>query len=94
MHYSYISAAFLALASTVVGQDLFDAIQTPQRDEVLPAGKPFDLVWNPLDVKGTATIRLLQGEFPRENPPQEEECRILTNPVQAQPTSLSSLGQS
>jgi len=61
MQYTYISAAFLALASTVAGQVFFDAIQTPQRDEVLPAGKPFDLAWNPLDVKGTATIQLLNG---------------------------------
>ena len=72
MHYSYISAAFLAIASTVVGQDLFDAIQTPQRDEVLPAGKPYDLVWNPLDVKGTATIQLQHGLF---CPPRKEALK-------------------
>ncbi|KAH8602821.1 hypothetical protein B0O99DRAFT_679807 [Bisporella sp. PMI_857] len=63
MQYSFISAAFLALASTVVvAQDLFDAIQTPARDEVLTAGVPFDLVWNPLAVTGPATIQLLQGD--------------------------------
>jgi len=61
MQFSYISAAFLALASTVVAEVYFDAIQTPARDEILPAGKPFDLVWTPLDVTGTATIQLLHG---------------------------------
>jgi hypothetical protein len=60
MRYSLIAPAVLALVSAVAG-DFFDAIQTPDQDQTLPAGKPFDLVWNPNGVTGKATITLNEG---------------------------------
>jgi len=60
MRSSFISAV-LALASSVVAQTFFDAIQTPAQDQTLVAGTPFDLVWNPAGVTGKATIQLNEG---------------------------------
>lgn len=62
MRFSVFSAsAVLALASAVVGQEFFDSITSPTRDQVIPAGVPFDIIWVPEKVEGTIKITLLQG---------------------------------
>ena len=68
MRYSFISAAVLALVSTVVGQEAtagFDVFTAPMSGQQVVAGKPFDITWVVGDKKewqdGTATIALLQG---------------------------------
>src|ERR1700709_1236210 len=53
MRYSFVSAAVLALASSVFGQGFFDSITSPTRDQVLPLGQPFDIIWAPEGVTGT-----------------------------------------
>jgi len=60
MRYSFVSAALLALASSVVAQ-IFDDITSPTEDQVIPADEPFNIVWEPAGVDGTITITLLQG---------------------------------
>lgn len=60
MRYSFVSAAILALASSVVGE-IFDDIILPTTDQIIPAGKPFNITWLPAGVDGTITISLLQG---------------------------------
>jgi len=68
MQYSFISAAFLALASSVVAQTAgFDVITSPVKDQKVAAGSPFEIVWQPgkyTEDKDTATISLLQGATP------------------------------
>lgn len=62
MRYSFLSAAFLAFASSVVAQTAgFDAITAPTQDQNIPAGSTFDIVWQPGNVTGTITLTLLQG---------------------------------
>jgi hypothetical protein len=62
MHYSLISAALVALVSSVVAQTAgFDTITSPTLDQDIPAGSSFDIVWEPESVDGTVTITLLQG---------------------------------
>jgi len=62
MQFSFVSAAVLAFASAVVGQEYFDAFSTPSRDQILPAGVAFPIKWNPLAVQGTIKITLLEGK--------------------------------
>jgi hypothetical protein len=66
MRYSFISAAILALTSSVFAQtEGFDVITSPIKDQQVPAGEPFEIVWQPgTYTKGTATITLLQGATP------------------------------
>lgn len=68
MRYSFISAAVLALVSTVVGQDAtagFDVFTSPKAGQQVVAGKPFDITWVVGEKQewqdGTATLVLLQG---------------------------------
>lgn len=65
MRSSFISAAVLAFASAVFATSPtpgFDPITSPYPDENVPAGKPFDIVWEPSkDYTGKVTIQLLQG---------------------------------
>jgi len=65
MRTSFISAAILAFASAVIAADPtpgFDPITAPFQDQNVPAGAPFDIVWDPSkDYTGTVTIQLLQG---------------------------------
>lgn len=62
MRFSYLTAAVLALASSGCAQEFFDSITSPTRDQVLPAGKPFDIIWAPEKVEGTIKITLLEGK--------------------------------
>jgi hypothetical protein len=68
MRSSFVSAAILAFASAVYAQnptDGFDPITQPTQDENVPAGQPFDIVWEPsTNYTGTVTIQLLQGATP------------------------------
>ena len=62
MRYSFISAAVLALVSSVLAQTAgFDAITSPTQDQNIPAGSSFDIIWQPGTVTGTITITVLQG---------------------------------
>ena len=65
MRSSFISAAVVAFASAVAATSPtsgFNPITVPFPDENVPAGKPFDIVWEPSkDYTGTVTIQLLQG---------------------------------
>lgn len=68
MRYSIVSAAILALASSVFAQastDGFDVITSPTEGQKVVAGSSFDITWVPGDKpeyqNGTATIVLLQG---------------------------------
>ena len=63
MRYSFVSAALLALSTSVYAQTAgFDAIVIPVRDQAVPAGKAFEIVWQPgVWTNGTASITLLQG---------------------------------
>jgi len=60
MRYTFVSAAILALAASTVAQ-FFDSISAPTKDQTIPAGQPFDIVWAPEGVTGTITIQLMQG---------------------------------
>ncbi|PMD25024.1 hypothetical protein NA56DRAFT_467149 [Hyaloscypha hepaticicola] len=67
MRSSFISAAILAFASAVIADPTagFDPITAPFQDQNIPAGAPFDIVWDPSkDYTGTVTIQLLQGATP------------------------------
>ncbi|KAG0650663.1 hypothetical protein D0Z07_2535 [Hyphodiscus hymeniophilus] len=65
MRHSFISAAFVALISSVSAQTAgFDAISAPTQDQNIPAGSSFDIIWEPNGVTGTITIKLLQGATP------------------------------
>lgn len=68
MRSSFVSAAVLAFASAVFATDPtpgFDSITSPFQDENIPAGKPFEIVWQPSNnYAGTVTIQLLQGATP------------------------------
>ncbi len=66
MRSSFISAAALAFASAVYAQTAgFDPITQPIMDENVPAGQPFNIVWEPsASYTGTVTIQLLQGATP------------------------------
>jgi hypothetical protein len=67
MRSSFISAAILAFASVVIADPTagFDPITAPFQDQNVPAGAPFDIVWDPSkDYTGTVTIQLLQGSTP------------------------------
>jgi len=62
-----ISAAILALVSSVLAQttDGFDVISAPSKDQEVPAGTTFDIVWAPsTKFTGTVTIGLLGGSSP------------------------------
>ncbi len=65
MRSSSISVAILAFASSVLATSPtpgFDPITLPFPDENVPAGKPFDIVWEPSkNYTGTVTLQLLQG---------------------------------
>jgi Ser-Thr-rich glycosyl-phosphatidyl-inositol-anchored membrane family len=65
MRSTFISAAVLAFASAVFATNPtpgFDPITSPFQDENVPAGKPFEIVWEPSkSYTGTVTIQLLQG---------------------------------
>jgi len=66
MRYSFISAAILALSSSILAQTSgFDAISSPTLDQNVPAGTSLDIVWQPsTDYTGTITITLLEGATP------------------------------
>jgi hypothetical protein len=66
MRYSFISAAILALSSSVFAQTSgFDAISSPIQDQNVPAGTSLDIVWQPsTNYTGTVTITLLEGATP------------------------------
>ncbi|RFU29666.1 hypothetical protein B7463_g6659, partial [Scytalidium lignicola] len=65
MRTSFVSAAFLALVSSVFAQTPgFDAISAPAQDQTLAVGSTFDIKWAPNSVKGPVTIILLQGSTP------------------------------
>lgn len=68
MRSSFVSAAVLAFASAVFATNPtpgFDPITSPFQDENVPAGKPFEIVWQPSkNYAGTVTIQLLQGATP------------------------------
>jgi hypothetical protein len=65
MQYSFLSAAILALVSSVAAQTSgFDAITSPTQDQNIPAGSSFDIVWQSGTVTGDITITLLQGATP------------------------------
>ena len=62
MQYSFLSAAILALVSSVVAQTAgFDAMTSPTQDQQIPAGSSFDILWQPGTVTDAITITLLQG---------------------------------
>jgi len=61
MRFSFVSAAILALAPSAFGQ-FFDSITSPTRDQVIPAGVPFDIIWAPAGVTDTIKITLLEGK--------------------------------
>jgi hypothetical protein len=65
MRSSFVSAAILAFASVVFATNPtpgFDPITAPFQDQNVPAGQPFDIVWEPSkNYTGTVTIQLLQG---------------------------------
>jgi len=60
MRYSFVFAALLAVASSVVGE-IFPDVSSPTVDQVIPAGVSFDIIWVPAGVDGTISITLLQG---------------------------------
>jgi hypothetical protein len=62
MRYSFLSAAILALSTPVVFAQFFDSITSPTRDQIIPVGEPFDIIWAPEGVTGTISITLLQGK--------------------------------
>jgi len=62
MRYSFLSAAILALTSPVVFAQFFDSITSPTRDQIIPVGEPFDIIWAPEGVTGTISITLLEGK--------------------------------
>jgi hypothetical protein len=66
MRYSFISAAILALSSSILAQTSgFDAISSPTLDQNVPAGTSLDIVWQPsTSYTGTVTITLLEGATP------------------------------
>jgi hypothetical protein len=66
MRYSFISAAILALSSSVFAQTSgFDAISSPTSNQNVPAGTSLDIVWQPsTNYTGTVTITLLEGSTP------------------------------
>jgi hypothetical protein len=68
MRSSFVSAAVLAFASAVFATGPtagFNPITSPFQDENVPAGKPFEIVWEPSkNYAGTVTIQLLQGATP------------------------------
>jgi hypothetical protein len=66
MRYSFISAAILALSSSILAQTSgFDAISSPTLDQNVPAGTSLDIVWQPsTSYTGTITITLLEGATP------------------------------
>jgi hypothetical protein len=65
MQFSFVSAAILALVSSVVAQTAgFDAITSPTQDQNIAAGSSFDIVWQPGTETGKITITLLQGADP------------------------------
>ncbi|KAK0731294.1 Ser-Thr-rich glycosyl-phosphatidyl-inositol-anchored membrane family-domain-containing protein [Lasiosphaeris hirsuta] len=59
-------AAIFALASVVLGQtEGFDAISKPTKDEKVPAGSTYNIVWAPTSkFTGPITITLLGGASP------------------------------
>jgi hypothetical protein len=66
MRYSFISAAILALSSSVFAQTTgFDPISSPTQDQNVPAGTSLDILWQPSTTyTGTITITLLEGATP------------------------------
>lgn len=61
-----VSAAFLAFVASAFAQtDGFDALTTPIKDENLPAGKAYDVNWQPgTYTTGTVSLSLLGGATP------------------------------
>ncbi|TAQ90459.1 hypothetical protein B7494_g1181 [Chlorociboria aeruginascens] len=65
MQYAFVSAAIVALASSVFAQTAgFDAITAPTKDLNATAGDSLDIVWQPGAQTGTVTLSLLQGATP------------------------------
>jgi hypothetical protein len=68
MRYSFVSAAILALVSSVFAQTAnFDAITSPTQDQIVALGSPLDIVWEPGNYTAsgvTVSITLLQGQTP------------------------------
>lgn len=60
-----ITAAALAFAASALAQTTgFDAFTTPAKDENVPAGETYTIVWQPNGVTGTVTLSLLGGATP------------------------------
>ncbi|KAI9053674.1 hypothetical protein LZ554_002628 [Drepanopeziza brunnea f. sp. 'monogermtubi'] len=66
MRYSTISAAILAMASSVIAQTAdFAAMYTPTQNQQVAAGSVLDITWQTSTVyTGPVTIQLLQGATP------------------------------
>ncbi len=75
------AATLLALASSALAQTPnFDSISKPTKDENVPAGATYTIVWQPSDAyNGTVTISLLGGSGPgtllAEGPIKSESLR-------------------
>lgn len=63
MQFTISAATFLALVSSVLAQTPgFDAITTPAKAEVVPAGSSYVIKWDyTAAYPGTVTIQLLEG---------------------------------
>lgn len=68
MRYSFVSAAILAISSSVFAADAtlyFDTITVPANLQVVPVGSTLDITWDPTTAESintdTVTINLLQG---------------------------------
>lgn len=66
MRFVISAASLMALISAVVAQTAgFDAITTPAKDEIVPAGSSYVINWDYTSTyAGTVTIQLLQGATP------------------------------
>jgi len=95
MRYSIISAAILALASSVFAQTAgFDAITSPSQGQNVVAGSSLDIIWQPGSQTGTITITLLQGSSPAFLSPGQTVASSIDNTLGkytwSVPSSLSS----
>ena len=62
MRPSFVSAALLALFSSVVAQTPgFDVISSPTAGQVIPAGSSFEIKWDPNGLAGFVSITLIEG---------------------------------
>ncbi len=64
MRFTISTAALVPFASSVLAQTTprFDVISKPTKDENVPAGSTYDIVWAPsAGYTGTVTISLLGG---------------------------------